>query len=496
MSPFEVTAFAFSFLILLSIFVSKLSFRFGIPTLLLFLVIGMLAGSEGVGGIEFSDSTVAQDLGIVALSYILLAGGMETEWRVIRPVLKPGIYLSTFGVIATAASVGAFAHWLLDLTWFEALLLGSVVSSTDAASVFNLLRTSGVGLKGRLKPLLELESGSNDPMAVILTLTMINLLGTSSVDLTEIMGMILWQVLIGSILGYGLGKITVRLMNDINLEYDGLYTVIILAMGMFIYSATSLLDGNGFLAIYIAGVYMANHDFIHKKSIIRFMDGMGWLMQIVMFLTLGLLVFPTRLQEILLPGLVFSFFLIFVARPIGVFLSLSFSRFRWKERAFISYVGLRGAAPIILATFPLTAGVPNSDLIFNLVFFTVLTSLLIQGSSLKYVARLMGLDEPIRKKSLYPFEYANRDSSDTRLEEYLLAMNSPVHGKTIRELHIPEDALITMIVRGDNYIVPTGRTQVESLDLLLILVNRRNEKIVGDRLRGIVESQSGMEIES
>jgi potassium/hydrogen antiporter len=446
----------------------------------------MLAGSEGIIGMEFEDPFLAQNLGIIAMSYILLAGGMETEWKVIKPILREGILLSSLGVFLTALTVGIFSFYLLDLTWMECFLLGAVVSSTDAASVFNLLRTSGIDLKGKLKPLLELESGSNDPMAVILTVTAISLIGSAKLSGSEILGSILWQVIVGGLSGLILGKITVDLMNKINLEYDGLYTVIVLAAGIFIYSATSLLDGNGFLSVYIAGLYMGNNYFVHKKSIIRFMDGIGWLMQIIMFLVLGLLVFPSNLKEIIIPGFLFSLFMIFVARPIGVMISMSFSQFSWKERLFISWVGLRGAAPIILATFPLTAGIANSGLIFNIVFFTVLTSLLLQGTSLKFVAKLMKLDTPLARKSLYPFEYVNRENSDARLEEYLLPMNSPVHGKTIRELKIPEDALITMIIRGDSYIVPTGRTPVESLDLLLILVNKSNEKIVGERLQGIV----------
>jgi cell volume regulation protein A len=484
MDSFIVSVFTVSILILLAIIISKLSFRFGIPTLLLFLILGMLAGSDGIGRIEFSDYALSQSLGIFALVYILMAGGMETEWKNIRPVLKEGILLSSLGVILTATAIGLFAHWLLGLSLVESLLLGAVVSSTDAASVFNLLRTSGIGLKGQLKPTLELESGSNDPLAVILTVSFIGMIGSSHTDLVAQLGSVIWQIMVGIFMGIVLGKLILQLMNKINLEYDGLYTVIILATGIFIYSSTELVKGNGFLAVYIAGVHMGNRYFVHKKSIIRFMDGLGWLMQIVMFITLGLLVYPSQLQEIVVPGLIFSLFLIFIARPIGVLISLSFSKFNWRERIFISWVGLRGAAPIILATFPLTAGVPNSSLIFNLVFFTVLTSLLIQGSSLKYVAKLLRLDKPIAKKSLYPFEFINRENSDSRLEEFLLPMNSPIHGKTIRELQIPEDALITMIVRGENFIVPTGRTTVESLDLLLILVNRSNEGLVASRLKG------------
>lgn len=485
MNEFEIATFALSFLVLLSIFVSKLSFRFGIPTLLLFLVIGMLAGSEGVGGIEFTDSYLAQNLGIFALSFILLAGGLETDWKQVKPILREGLFLSSLGVFLTALAVAFFSYHALGMGWKESFLLGSVVSSTDAASVFNLLRTSGIELKGRLRPLLELESGSNDPMAVILTLTAISILGSGEVEGGSILGNILWQILLGVLGGGILGRLTVEFMNRINLEYDGLYTVIILASGIFIYSTTSLVGGNGFLAVYIAGVYMGNRYFVHKKSIIRLLDGLGWLMQIVMFLVLGLLVFPSKLWEVVVPGLLFSIFLIFFARPVGVLLCLLFSKFSWKERIFLSWVGLRGAAPIILATFPLTAGVEHSETIFNLVFFTVLTSLIIQGTSLKFAAKLFHLDRPLERKSIYPFEFENNEKSDTKLEEYLLPMNSPVHGKKIRELQIPEDALVTMIVRGENYVVPTGQTEVESLDLLLILVNKKNEKIVGNRLQGI-----------
>jgi len=484
MYRFEIATLVFSFLILISIIMSKLSFRFGIPTLLIFLVIGMISGSDGIGKIEFDNPELAQELGIFALVYILFAGGLETEWKKIFPVIREGISLSTIGVIFTAACVSIFSYYFLNIDWKEAFLLGSVVSSTDAASVFNLLRTSGVQLKERITHLLELESGSNDPMAVILTTTSIGLIVNDKFQLPVLIGNIVWQILMGGLLGIVFGYLFTQFINAINLEYDGLYTVIFIASGIFIYSSSSILGGNGFLSVYIAGVYIGNHYFIHKKSIIRFMDGLGWLMQIIMFLVLGLLVFPSQLKDVFLSGLIFSFFLIFIARPFGVFVSLIFSDIPFKEKAFVSWVGLRGAAPIILATFPLTAGLQNSNMIFNLVFFTVLTSLLIQGTSLRVLSSKMGLSTPIVQKFLYPFEFENRESSEMKLEEYLIPMNSSIDGKTIRELQIPEDALITMIIRGENYIIPTGRTEIKSLDVLLVLVNRYNEEIVGRRLRG------------
>lgn len=484
MNSFELTSFVISALILLAIVVSKLSFRFGIPTLLLFLILGMLAGSDGIGKIEFVDYSLAQSLGVVALCYILFAGGMETEWKQIKPILREGLFLSTVGVIITALTMSVFSYYFLGLDFIESLLLGSVVSSTDAASVFSLLRTSGIGLRKKVQSILELESGSNDPLAVILTITLIGLTFVSTFNYIEILSFVFFQIVIGSVLGLLFAKVYIEFINRINLEYDGLYTVIFLASGIFIYSTITLLKGNGFLGVYLAGLYLGNHAFIHKKSITRFMDGIGWLMQIVMFLSLGLLVFPSQLKEILIPGLLFSFFLIFIARPLGVFISLALFPVTWRERMFISWVGLRGAAPIILATFPLTAGVENSSLIFNLVFFTVLTSLLIQGSSLKFMAKLFHVNEPLVRKTIYPFEFINRENSDAKLEEFIIPFGSPVEGMSIRELQMPEDALITIICRGENYISPSGQTRIEGGDVLLILVNGQNMKEVSACLQG------------
>lgn len=483
MNSFELTSFVISSLVLLAIIISKLSFRFGIPTLLLFLILGMLAGSDGIGKIEFENYGLAQSLGVVALCYILFAGGMETEWKQIKPILREGLLLSSIGVLITAFSMAVFSYYLLELSFVESLLLGSVVSSTDAASVFSLLRTSGIGLRKKVQSILELESGSNDPLAVILTITLIGLTFISTFNYIEILSFVFSQIVIGAILGLVFAKVYIEFINRINLEYDGLYTVIFLASGIFIYSTITLLNGNGFLGVYLAGLYLGNHTFIHKKSITRFMDGIGWLMQIVMFLSLGLLVFPSQLKEILIPGLLFSFFLIFVARPVGVFISLGFFPLNWKERMFISWVGLRGAAPIILATFPLTAGVANSSLIFNLVFFTVLSSLLIQGSSLKFMAKLFSVNEPLVKKTIYPFEFINRENSDAKLEEFIIPFGSPVEGLSIRQLKMPEDALVTIICRGENYISPSGQTKIEGGDVLLILVNGQNTQKVADCLQ-------------
>ena len=321
------------------------------------------------------------------LSFILFAGGLETQWESISSEIWRGLSLSTLGVVITATLVGMFAVMVLKFSVLEGMLLGAIVSSTDAAAVFSVLGSSKVRLKGGLKPLLELESGSNDPMAVFLTLGIIRILSNPGSSLWDLVPSFFLQMGLGSVLGYALGKAMIFVINRLRLEFEGLYPVLSLAGVLFIYGLTTSLGGNGFLAVYVAGILLGNHEFIHKKSLILFHDGLAWLMQITMFLTLGLLVFPRRLPAIAGIGLIVSLFLIFVARPISVFASLLFAKLNYRRKAMISWVGLRGAAPIILATFPLVAGIPKADTIFNLVFFIVLTSVLLQGTTITQTAR-------------------------------------------------------------------------------------------------------------
>ena len=354
------------------------------------------------------------------------------------------------------------------------MLIGAIISCTDAAAVFSTLRSRDLSLKGKINSLLELESGSNDPMAVFLTLGLIQLIIIPETGYLKIALTFFLQMGLGSILGYVFAKIMIAVINNMKLRNDGIYPVFSLAYACFIYGVTALLGGSGFLAVYIAGIVVGNANFVQKKSMVRFFDGLSWLGQICMFLTLGLLVFPSRLLNIFGIGLALSVFLMFAARPASVFLSLCFSKFKWNEKAFISWVGLRGAVPIILATFAMTARIPNADLIFSIVFFIVLTSVLIQGWSISPAAKLFNVGSPLPKKKHYPLEYAPMEGVDTELIDLFVPFNAAVAGKTIVELGLPKDCLITMINRDENFLVPSGGSVLEEGDIVLILVNKGN----------------------
>jgi len=385
---------AAALLLILSIVLSKLVSSLAVPALLVFLAIGMLAGSEGLGGIYFDNAWVAQFTGVLALVLIIFAGGFHTEWKNIQPILKKGSILSTIGVFITALLVGVFTHYAFDVPLLTCLLLGAIVSSTDAAAVFSVLRSKNVNLKGDLAPLLEFESASNDPMAVLLTVGVIQVtVGADAASFSFVLFFIK-QLAIGAAAGFFMGNIIVIIMKKLHLEYTGLYPPLAIALVLITYGATALLEGSGFLAVYIVGLIMARNEFPHKKNLMHFHNGLAWLMQIVMFVILGLLVFPSRLKGIIVPGLAISAFLMLVARPVSVFLPLAFSKIKVREKVLISWVGLRGSVPIVLATFPLMAGVPDADIIFNVVFFIVLTSVLIQGTSIPIVAKLLKLDAP------------------------------------------------------------------------------------------------------
>lgn len=472
MIPFEYILLTVSILLLLSILASKASRELGIPALLLFLLIGMLAGSEGVGGIYFDDPRLTQSLGVVALIYILFSGGLDTSWTAVRPALWAAFSLATLGVAITALVVGGFAVVLLGFSLFEGLLLGAIVSSTDAAATFSVLRSRSTHLKGRLEPLLELESGSNDPMAVFLTLGLTRLLVTPSASVVDLIPMFFLQMVFGALLGYGLGRGITWVINRSRLENDGLYPVLTLSLVILVYGLTEFVGGNGFLAVYLAGLVLGNSDFIHKRSLMRFHDGVAWLMQIVMFLTLGLLVFPSELVAVIGVGLLVAIVLMFVARPVGVFIGLSLSKLSLREKTMVSWVGLRGAVPIILATFPLLAGVPQAEMMFNLVFFVVLTSVLLQGTSLPIVARWLGVEGMARPKPRYPIEQVSTDSIKNELVELEVSDTASIIGRQIVDLNIPDDALIVLISRGNEFIVPRGSTIIRPGDRMLLFAGK------------------------
>ena len=464
-----------SVLLILSIFATKSTQRFGVPTLLVFLTVGMLAGSDGPGGIYFDDPQLAQILGIIALNYILFSGGLETKWESIRPIFYQGLSLSTIGVVITATLTGFFAHYLLDFTIAEGLLLGAIVSSTDAAAVFTILRSRGVGLKHNLRPTLEFESGSNDPMAYFLTTSLLLLVQQPETSFLSLVGSFFLQMSLGGLLGYLLGKLMVKIINIINLEVEGLYPVLLMAFVFFTYSGTELLHGNGFLAVYVSAIVLGNASFIHKKSSIRFFDAIAWLMQIVMFLILGLLVFPSQLLPTMVSGLAIALFLILVARPFAVFIALAFSRQNFKDKVFVSWVGLRGAVPIIFATYPLLAGIEKAQIIFNLVFFISILSVTLQGTTLPKVARWLKLSvkEAIRRKYPMDLEWSNEDK--TVLEQLTVTANSRAHHTSIVDLHFPKTGLIVMIKRGTKYITPNGSTILQAGDILTIMANSQED---------------------
>jgi potassium/hydrogen antiporter len=466
--PIEYLLIGASVLLLLSIVASRFIGSWGIPSLLIFLLIGMLAGSDGLGGIYFDDPWVAQSLGVVALVFILFAGGLDTDWHRVRPVLGQGLILSTLGVLITTLLVGLFVSSILHFSFLEGLLVGAIVSSTDAAAVFGILRSKKFTLKGDLKPLLEFESGSNDPMAVFLTLGLIHLLTKPGSSAVFLIPMFIWQMALGALGGYGAGKIAILIVNHIKLEYEGLYPVLTMALTLLTYGGITWLGGNGFLAIYIAGLVLGNGNFIHKKSLIRFHDGLGWLMQISMFLTLGLLVFPSRLASVLGSSLLIAAFLILAGRPISVFLSLLFSPLSVREKTLVSWVGLRGAVPIVLATFPLLAGLAKAEIIFNIVFFIVLTSVLLQGTSIPLVARWLKTDAPLVPPPKPSLEFAPACDWKSELLEIKVPPDSPAAGKQILELGLPEGALIILVSKAETCLIPSGSTILDPGDQLLI----------------------------
>lgn len=389
--PTEHFFLGVAILLVLSLFASKLSDRFGVPVLLLFLIIGLLAGSDGLGGIYFDNPQMAKTVGIGALIFILFSGGADTDWDNVKQVSWSSISLSTIAVVITAFLMGVFAYTLLHFSFLESLLLGTIVSSTDAAAVFTILRSNSTKLNKRLRSVIEVESASNDPLTVLLTLALIHVIVSARSSFLELTTLFVLQIIIGVAVGWVMGKVIPWIINHIKLGFVGLYSVLVITSVLLIYSLATVLKGNGFLAVYIAGLIVGRQEFLYKKELMHFNDSLTWLMQIIMFITLGLLMFPSEWKGEIRIDLIMAFFLMLIARPIAVFISLFFSRFKVKEKILISWVGLRGAIPIVLATFPLTEHLPKAHTIFNLVFFIVLTSILVQGTLTPFVAKWLGL---------------------------------------------------------------------------------------------------------
>lgn len=480
----SIYLFTGALLLLISIFSSKLSSRFGVPALLIFLAVGMTFGSDGLNLIYFDDHQLARSLGIIALTYILFSGGLDTRWKKVRPIVFPGISLATIGVLVSALIVGLFASWILDFSLLEGVLLGAIISSTDAAAVFSVLRSKAIGFKYRLKELMEFESGTNDPMAIFLTIGFIQMLVLPDFSWGSLLVLFVQQMLIGLVSGYLFGRVITWIINHINLEYDGLYPVLTLGLVPLIYAATDLMSGSGFLAVYLAGLVLGNSSFIHRRSLVSFFDGLGWLMQIAMFLTLGLLVFPNEIIAVSRAGLLIALVLILLARPVSVFISLMFTRFKPRAKLMVSWTGLRGAVPIIMATFPLGAGLQNAELIFSIVFFVVVTSVLIQGTTIPLVARLLHVDSPIIPKTRFPIEFEPSIDTKSALKEIEVAETDPAAGKQIVELGFPEKALIVIINREGTFLVPRGTTELQAHDKLLVLAQKQMMSTIREIIKG------------
>ena len=463
----------FSILLIACIVSSKVSDRFGVPSLVVFLAVGMLAGSDGLLGLAFDNRQIAQDVGTIALIFILYAGGLDTNLKSIRPVMINGIILATLGVVLTAGAIAVLVKYLLGLDWLEALLFGSIISSTDAAAVFAILGAKEISLRNNIRPLLELESGSNDPMAIFLTLTMIQIISVATVpSVPDVALTLVKQFLLGGLMGYMFGVALPGLFNRLRLEYWGLYPVFSMAWVLLLYVLAGKIGGNGFLAVYIAGMFINKKEFAHKKNLIGFHDGIAWTMQIVIFLTLGLLVNPSQLPAVALAGVAIAFWIMFVARPMGVFLSLLFSRYSVKEKMFISWVGLRGVVPIVLATYPFGANLPHSELIFNTIFFVVFISIIIQGMTLEKAAQKCGVKEEVAAEEV---EMSNLPIFYHTLRQYTIRFGSEIIGKNLAELELPSDFLVLLVKRKGEYVKPTGSSVFEEGDLLLIQCEDENK---------------------
>ena len=476
MFTFENALLVGSVLLFVSIIASKTGYRFGVPTLLLFLLVGMIFGSDGLG-LQFHDAGEAQFIGMVALSVILFSGGMDTRYEDIRPVVGPGLMLSTLGVLFTALLTGGFIWWLAGLPWTNihfglasSLLLAATMSSTDSASVFAILRTQKMSLSHHLRPMLELESGSNDPLAYMLTILLIQCVTAEGMTVADIAQTLVMQMAIGVAMGYLLGRLAVYALNHLNIDNHALYPILLLSFIFFIFAFTDLTGGNGYLAVYLAGMIVGNSRFCYRREINTFMDGLSWLCQICMFLCLGLLVNPHEMLDVAAVAMLVALFMIFVGRPLSVLLCLlPFGR-RVNRRAglFVSWVGLRGAVPIIFATYPVVAGVPQASLIFNIVFFITIVSLIVQGTSIGWAARKLGLAQPLPKTG-NDFGVELPEETGTELSDMLLTPELLAQGDTLRTMALPKGKLVMMVKRGEKYLVPDGALRLLPYDKLLLI---------------------------
>ncbi|MBR2458636.1 MAG: potassium/proton antiporter [Bacteroidaceae bacterium] len=470
-------------LIFCAIMISKTGYRFGIPTLLLFLLVGMGFGTDGLG-LEFNSAKDAQFIGMIALSIILFTGGMDTKLRDIKPVMAQGMILSTVGVLLTTLLTGGFIFWLsgfssmnIAMPILTSLLLAATMSSTDSASVFNLLRSQRMNLKENLKPMLELESGSNDPMAYMLTIALIQVIvSDSGFDLGLLVKDLLVQFFVGGVMGYAFGRLAVWLINKVNLSNSSLYPILLLSLVFITFTITDLLHGNGYLAVYILGVIVGNARLVFRKEINTFMNGLTWFSQIVMFLSLGLLVNPHEMLGVSVCAMLIGLFMMFVARPLTVMLCLlPFRQMTFKAKCFVSWVGLRGAVPIIFATYPVVSEIPGSQVIFNIVFFITLLSLIFQGMTIAPVAKWLSLDLPEEKEG-NEFGVEIPEEIDSQLTDVTLTPEMLEDGNRLMDMNIAPGTLVMLVKRGSEFMIPNGRMELKVGDKLLYISENKREE--------------------
>ena len=469
----ESTLIGGSFLLFISIVASKISTKLGIPTLLIFLLVGMAAGYEHLGNIEFDDVRTAKVLGAITLSIILFSGGIETEYKQIKPVLWSGILLATVGILITTFSIGYFIYLVSPFSFLEGLLIGSIISSTDAAAVFSVIKSKNMHLKANLGPLLELESGSNDTMAYFLMVFFTKLISfKQKISLLSAIPHFIQEMATGGIIGFLVGRIMLVVLNKVQLSNKTLYPGLILAIILFTYSSTTAIGGNGFLAVYIAGLILGSNHFMYKESVIHFCEGLGWIMQIIMFITLGLLVKISPLLDSARTGIPLALFLMFIARPISIFISLFFTKFTTRHKLFVSWVGLRGAVPIVFATFPILEGVANAHKIYHVIFFVVFISILLQGTTLYPLAKYLQLESPVPLNRTSPIKLSEEVNSE--LIELLVPDDSSAIGKKVVQLSFPEESLILLIKRGKCFITPRGNTTIVAGDKLMVILENQD----------------------
>ena len=471
----EVVILVSGVLIAVSVLANRLSSRLGIPLLVIFLSIGMLAGAEGPGKIVFNNKEVASFVGLAAVAIILFSGGLETHWKSIRPILWRALTLATLGSALTALFLALFAWLVLGMPFLHAFLLGSTVCSTDAPAVFAVMRSPNVNLNKSIRPLLEAESGSNDPIAFFLTVTALTMLAPSAAGasvfshLYFLLPKMALNLCVGLACGAALGYVVCFILRKFKLEYEGLYPLIAMSCALITYGLTDEIHGSGLMAVYALGLILGNLDYPNKRYIMRFHEGFSWLLQIVLFVALGLLVKPSELIANAPVGLAVAAFMVFVARPLAIHIGLLGSQFSLNERTLIAWAGLRGAVPIVFAVLPFAAGYERADEIFNIVFFVVVVSVLFQGTTLMPLARLLKVDTPPPPRRKFPLELEKIAGFKEDMEEVEITPDSAIIGTPIAKLGLAREVLILLIHRDEYFIVPRGQTVIQAFDNLMLL---------------------------